>query len=139
MWQTVQMCVVQLRCDICEIATILNEFNQSLERKKNLSSLIYVLKKFDKLPIRKFYVFYFMSTFCLAYVTSSAWIKNIVCKIYFGILSITLILKFNLSTEFFLQVERTFLVRRVQQKLSFLTHFIAYAWLQNISKQFKAP
>ena len=139
MWQTVQMCVVQLRCDICEIATILNEFNQSLERKKNLSSLIYVLKKFDKLPIRKFYVFYFMSTFCLAYVTSSAWIKNIVCKIYFGILSITLILKFNLSTEFFLQVERTFLVCRVQQKLSFLTHFIAYAWLQNISKQFKAP
>ena len=139
MWQTVQMCVVQLRCNIFEIATILNEFNQSLERKKNLSSLIYVLKKFDKLPIRKFYVFYFMSTFCLAYVTSSAWIKNIVCKIYFGILSITLILKFNLSTEFFLQVERTFLVRRVQQKLSSLTHFIAYAWLQNISKQFKAP
>ena len=139
MWQTVQMCVVQLRCNIFEIATILNEFNQNLERKKNLSLLIYVLKKFDKLPIRKFYVFYFMSTFCLAYVTSSAWIKNIVCKIYFGILSITLILKFNLSTEFFLQVERTFLVRRVQQKLSFLTHFIAYAWLQNISKQFKAP
>ena len=122
-----QMCVVQLRCNIFEIATILNEFNQSLERKKNLSSLIYVLKKFDKLPIRKFYVFYFMSTFCLAYVTSSAWIKNIVCKIYFGILSITLILKFNLSTEFFLQVERTFLVHRVQQKLSFLTHFITYA------------
>ena len=122
-----QMCVVQLRCNIFEIATILNEFNQNLERKKNLSSLIYVLKKFDKLPIRKFYVFYFMSTFCLAYVTSSAWIKNIVCKIYFGILSITLILKFNLSTEFFLQVERTFLVRCVQQKLSFLTHFIAYA------------
>ena len=139
MWQTVQMCVVQLRCNIFEIATILNEFNQNLERKKNLSSLIYVLKKFDKLPIRKFYVFYFMSTFCLAYVTSSAWIKNIVCKIYFRILSITLILKFNLSTEFFLQVERTFLVRRAQQKLSFLTHFIAYAWLQNISKQFKAP
>ena len=94
------MCVVQLRCNIFEIATILNEFNQSLERKKNLSSLIYVLKKFDKLPIRKFYVFYFMSTFCLAYVTSSAWIKNIVCRIYFGILSITLISKFNLSTEF---------------------------------------
>ena len=139
MWQTVQMCVVQLRCNIFEIATILNAFNQSLERKKNLSSLIYVLKKFDKLPIRKFYVFYFMSTFCLAYVTSSARIKNIVCKIYFGILSITLILKFNLSTEFFLQVERTFLVCRVQQKLSFLTHFIAYAWLQNISKQFKTP
>ena len=139
MWQTVQMCVVQLRCKIFEIATILNEFNQSLERKKNLSSPFYVLKKFDKLPIRKFYVFYFMSTFCLAYVTSSAWIKNIVCKIYFGILSITLILKFNLSTEFFLQVERTFLVSLVQQKLSFLTHFIAYAWLQNISKQFKAP
>ena len=48
------MCVVQLRCDICEIATILNEFNQSLERKKHLSSLVYVLKKFDKLPLRKF-------------------------------------------------------------------------------------
>ena len=120
------MCVVQLRCDICEIATILNEFNQSLERKKNLSSLVYVLKKFDKLPIRKFYVFYFMSTTWLAYVTSSAWIKNIVRKIYFGILSITLVLKFNLSTELFLQVERTLLVRRVQQKLSFSTHFIAY-------------
>ena len=106
-----------------------NEFNQSLERKKNLSSLVYVLKKFDKLPIRKFYVFYFMSTTWLAYVTSSAWIKNIVRKIYFGILSITLVLKFNLSTEFFLQVDRTFLVRRVQQKFSFLTHFIAYTWL----------
>ena len=110
------MCVVQLRCDICEIAAILNEFNQSLERKKNLSSLIYVLKKFDKLPIRKFYVFYFMSTIWLAYVTSSAWIKNTVRKIYFGILSLTLVLKFNLSNEFFLQVERTFLVRRVQQR-----------------------
>ena len=121
------MCVVQLQCDICEIATILNEFNQSLERKKNLSSLVYVLKKFDKLPIRKFYVFYFMSTIWFAYVTSSAWIKNIVRKIYFGILSITLVLKFNLSTEFFLQVERTFLVCHVQQKFSFLTHFIAYA------------
>ena len=121
------MCVVQLRCNIFEIATVLNEFNQSLERKKNLSSLIYVLKKLDKLPIRKFHVFYFMSTFCLAYVTSSARIKNVVCKIYFRILSITLILKFNLSTEFVLQVETTFLVRRVQQKLSFLTHFIAYA------------
>ena len=30
-----QMCVVQLRCKIFEITTILNEFNQSLERKKN--------------------------------------------------------------------------------------------------------
>ena len=139
MWQTVQMCVVQLGCNIFEIATILNEFNQNLERKKNLSSLIYVLKKVDKLPIRKFYVFYFMSTFCLAYVTSSAWIKNIVCKIYFGILSITLILKFNLSTEFFCKLKEHFLYAVYKQKLSFLTHFIAYPWLQNISKQFKAP
>ena len=54
------MCVVQLRCNIFEIATILNEFNQSLERKKNLSSLIYVLKKFDKLPIRKFCLLFYV-------------------------------------------------------------------------------
>ena len=60
MWQTVQMCVVQLRCDICEIAAILNEFNQSLERKKNLSSLIYVLKKFNKLPIRKLCLLFYV-------------------------------------------------------------------------------
>ena len=30
------MCVLQLLCDGSEIATILNEFSQSLERKKNL-------------------------------------------------------------------------------------------------------
>ena len=31
------MCVVQLRREGSEIATILNEFNQSLERKKTLN------------------------------------------------------------------------------------------------------
>ena len=39
------MCFVQLRCDSSESATILNERNQSLEREKNFSSLVYVLKK----------------------------------------------------------------------------------------------
>ena len=43
--------------------------------------------------------------------------KDPVRKTHFGILSTTLVLKFNLSTEFFLQVERTFLVRRIHQKL----------------------
>ena len=33
------------RCDGSEIATKLNEFNQSLERKKNFPSLVYGLKK----------------------------------------------------------------------------------------------
>ena len=42
---SVGMCVVQLRCDGCKIATILNDFNQSLERKKNFSSRVYGLKK----------------------------------------------------------------------------------------------
>ena len=37
--------VVQLRCNDNEIATNLNKFNQSLERKTNLLSLVYVLKK----------------------------------------------------------------------------------------------
>ena len=55
------------------------------------------------------------------------WTKDIVCKIYFGMLSITLVLKFNLETELFLQVKRTFLLRCVHQKLAFLTHLIAYA------------
>ena len=61
------------------------------------------------------------------YVSAGGRTKDTVCKIYFGILSITLVLKFNLSTEFFLEVERTFLVRRVHQKLAFLTHLSAYA------------
>ena len=39
------MCVLQLLCDGSKIATILNEFSQKLERKKNLSSLVYVLKQ----------------------------------------------------------------------------------------------
>ena len=38
--------------------------------------------------------------------------------------SITLVLELNQSTEFFfLQVERTFFVRHVNQNLVFLTHF----------------
>ena len=51
--------------------------------------------------------------------------KDLVCKIYFGIFSVTLVLKFIPSIEFFLQVERTFLVCHVHQKLAFLTHLIA--------------
>ena len=39
------MCVLQLLCDGSEIATILNEFSQSLEREKNLSSLVYVINQ----------------------------------------------------------------------------------------------
>ena len=39
------MCVLQLLCDGSKTATILNEFSQKLERKKNLSSLVYVLKQ----------------------------------------------------------------------------------------------
>ena len=53
--------------------------------------------------------------------------KDLVRKICFGLVSITVVLKFNLSIELFLQVERTFLVRRVHQKLAFLTYLIAYA------------
>ena len=40
-----RICFVQLRCHSREIVTILNEFNQSLERKKSLPWLVYVLKK----------------------------------------------------------------------------------------------
>ena len=39
----------------------------------------------------------------------------------------------------FFQVERAFLVRHVHQKLAFLTHLIANAWAQNMTKKFKAP
>ena len=39
---------------------------------------------------------------------------------------------------FFWQFKRTFLVHHVDQKLAHLTLFIAYAWVQNISKKFKA-
>ena len=35
----------ELLCDDSEIATILNQFNQSLERRINWSSLVYVHKK----------------------------------------------------------------------------------------------
>ena len=42
--------------------------------------------------------------------------------------------KFQPVDQIFLQVERTVLLRRVHQKLTFLTHLIAYAWIQNISK-----
>ena len=45
--------------------------------------------------------------------------KDLVRKICFGLLSITFVLKFNLSIEFFLQVERTFRLRRLHQKLAF--------------------
>ena len=44
-FNSMRICVVQLRCHRSEIVTILNEFNQSLERKKSLSWLVYVLKK----------------------------------------------------------------------------------------------
>ena len=69
----------------------------------------------------------FQSLFGLFMLSSCGRTKDLVRKIYFGISSITLALKFNLSTEFFSLVERTFLVRRVHQKLAFLTHLIAYA------------
>ena len=69
----------------------------------------------------------FQSLFGLFMLSSCGRTKDLVRKIYFGISSITLALKFNLSTEFFSLVERTFLVRRVRQKLAFLTHLIAYA------------
>ena len=42
---SVRICVLQLLCDGSEIATILNEFSQSLERKKNLSSLVYAINQ----------------------------------------------------------------------------------------------
>ena len=42
---SVRMCFVELLCDGSEIATILNQFNQSLERRINWSSLVYVHKK----------------------------------------------------------------------------------------------
>ena len=45
----------------------------------------------------------------------------IVRKIYFGILSKTLVLKFKL------QFERTFIVHHVHQKLSFLMYLMAHA------------
>ena len=42
--------------------------------------------------------------------------------------------KFQPVDQIFLQVERTVLLRRVHPKLTFLTHLIAYAGIQNISK-----
>ena len=48
---SVRKCVVQLRCDGSEITTISNEFNQSLEGKKNLICRRLSRKK---LPTRKF-------------------------------------------------------------------------------------
>ena len=39
------LCGVQLRCNSCEIPTIFNAFNQSLEKKKIISLLAYVLNK----------------------------------------------------------------------------------------------
>ena len=59
--------------------------------------------------------------------------NDLVRKIYFAMLSITLALNFNLLTKFFLQVERKFLVQRVHQKFAFLTRLTAYTWIQNIS------
>ena len=35
---------------------------------------------------------------------------------------------------FFLQVERTFIVRHVHQQIAFLARIIAYAWIQSVSK-----
>ena len=68
------------------------------------------------------------------YLSYGGWIKDPLRKTYFGILSSNLVLKFNLSTNFFLQVERTFLACHVHQKLAFSGHLIAYAWIQNILK-----
>ena len=82
----------------------------------------------------------FLITIWLVYVIHVWWPDQGPCtQILLWILSKTLVLKFNLSTEFCLQFERTFLVHHVHQKLAFLTHLIAYAWFQNISKQFKEP
>ena len=67
-------------------------------------------------------------------LSSGGQINDLMRKISLKISSITLVLKFNLSTKFDLQVERTFLERHVHQKLAFLTHLIAYALIQNISK-----
>ena len=64
----------------------------------------------------------------LGYLSSGGrTIKDFAHKTYSGILSITLALKFNLSTELFLQVERIFPVLHVHKKLAFLTHLIAYS------------
>ena len=54
-------------------------------------------------------------------VSPSGQTKDLVRKIYLGILSKNLVLKFNLFTEFFLQFKRTFLVPHV--KLPFLMHY----------------
>ena len=58
-WRIPCKCVLcSYRCDGSEIATVLNEFNQSLERKQNLicRRLFTASKKKKKSPIRKFYV-----------------------------------------------------------------------------------
>ena len=59
--------------------------------------------------------------------------NDLVRKIYFAMLSITLAFNFNLLNKFFLQVDRKFLVHRVHQKFAFLTRLTAYTWIQNIS------
>ena len=120
------MCVVQLRCDICEIATILNEFNQSLERKKHLSSLVYVLKKFDKLPLRKFclllYVHYLVGLCNVQCLDQEHSTQNLLWNIIFNFG-----FKIQPVKRFFLQVERTFLVRRVQQRTE-NSHQFSFEW-----------
>ena len=65
----------------------------------------------------------FQSLFGWFMVSPSGQTKDLVRKIYLGILSKNLVLKFNLFTEFFLQFKRTFLVPHV--KLPFLMHLIA--------------
>ena len=74
----------------------------------------------------------FSITIWRVYLSSGGRTKDLLQKPYFGILSTNLVLQFNLSTDSFLQVERTFLARHLHQKLAFSAHFIAYAWIQNI-------
>ena len=166
------MYVVQVRCDGSEIATLLNEFNQSLEGIRKICRRWLTGSK--KIPIRKFYVLVvqqrkkserkavrhhaqrtrrvvpkqcfdfwkpLLSTFFvkifyyklnplrtrtrsgnwtfwsplfsiiiwLVYLSSGGPTKDLVRKTYLGVLSTTLVLKFNLSTEFFCKWKEHFL------------------------------
>ena len=55
--------------------------------------------------------------FCLQQVNFTKSCQGPSTQNYFGILSKPLVLKFKLSTEFFLQLKRTFLSHHVHQKL----------------------
>ena len=63
----------------------------------------------------------FQSLFGWFVLSSGGRTKDLVRKIYFGIISKTLVLKFNPSTELFLQFERTFLFTPCTPKINFLT------------------